>query len=164
MQGHTDVMTCLDIYNGYRVCVHKLAIRIHTRRLYNRIFRRITNTFAKIRRRSRTAEHDTEIRPGSYTPCRIWIPQSHPTPGATTHAGYYGLFSLFTPVSGLYHARSPEPGDRSPVGDDRPRDDAGSRAMGRHRGELSDDPTVLYDQYQLGHTPMGADSPPSVGA
>src|SRR5882762_3461569 len=100
------------------------------------------------------AEHDTEMRQGSYTPCRIWIPQSHPTPGATAHAGYYGLFSLFTPVSGLYHARSPEPGDRSHVGDDRPRDDAGARAMGRHRGELSDDPTVLYDQYQLGHTPM----------
>ena len=47
--------------------------------------------------------------------------------------------------------RGDEPGGRSPVGDDRPRDDAGSRAMGRHRGELSDDPTILYDQYQLGH-------------
>jgi len=23
---------------------------------------------------------------------------------------------------------------------------AGARAMGRHRGELSDDPTILYDQ------------------
>src|SRR6266568_1239991 len=146
------------------MCMNRLRSLGFSRRLTNKKRSWNNNTFAKMRGRSRTAEHDTEMRQGSYTPCRIWIPQSHPTPGATAHAGYYGLFSLFTPVSGAYHARPPEPGDRSHVGDDRPRDDAGHRAMGRHRGELSDDPTVLYDQYQLGHTPMGADSPSSVGA
>src|SRR5438309_10357040 len=103
------------------------------------------NTFAKMRRRSRTAEHDTEMRQGSYTPCRIWIPQSHPTPGATAHAGYYGLFSLFTPVSGAYHARSPELGDRSHVGDHWPRDVASSHEMGRPIAASSGDPTVASD-------------------
>src|SRR5712691_12628223 len=117
-----------------------------------------------MRRRSRTAEHDTEMRQGSYTPCRIWIPQSHPTPGATAHAGYYGLFSLFTLVSGYHHATPTESSDRSDAGDDRTRDNERPVPLGRQRGQLSDDPTVLYDQYQLGHPPMGADSPPSVGA
>src|SRR5207237_4659189 len=40
-----------------------------------------------------------------------------PKPGKDAMVSYYGLFSLFTPVSGAYHARPPEPGDRSHVGD-----------------------------------------------
>src|SRR6266446_7332640 len=88
--------------------------------------------------------------------------QPNSTQGATAHAGHYGPFRVFKPVSGPYHPASARAGERRDVINNRPRDDAGAVALGWQRRELSDDPTFFHDQSELEQGAMGADSPPSL--